>query len=209
MAKAIGVLGGTFNPVHNGHLILARDLLEAFRLDEVLFIPCARPPHKPGNDLAPVEDRVHMLERALEKEPRFTLSRVEVDRGGVSYTIDTLTQLRQAHPGATFFFLIGSDTLPELKTWRRIDELLTLCRFATLVRPGMANLEQLKQRIGLPDPWPERLMRDVFSGRLIDVSSSDIRRRVREGRSIRDLVPDRVADYIESHRLYQGKERES
>lgn len=198
----VGILGGTFNPVHIGHLILARDASEAFGLSRVLFVPCARPAHKPEDKLAAAEHRVAMLERALKDDPGSEISRVELERAGVSYAVDTLKTLHLRHPQVVWHFIIGADTLPELSTWRDIHELLDLCRFISMRRPGMPEREKLMNSIQLPAPWPERLMSDVFDGHLIEVSSSEIRKRVAEGRSIRYLVPWEVERYIEDHALY-------
>ncbi len=197
-----GILGGSFNPVHIGHLILARDALEAFALDAVVLMPCAVPAHKPPEQLAPAEDRAAMLDAALADDPQLEWSRLELDRPGTSYTVDTLHALRAAEPGIVWHFIIGADTLPELASWRRIEELLEWCRFVTMRRPGMPGPADLRASIRLPAPWPDRLLADCFAGHLIDVSSSEIRERVAQNRSIRHLVPATVETYIRQHRLY-------
>lgn len=199
MRSKIGVLGGTFNPVHFGHLTLAQDALEQFDLDRVLFVPCARPPHKKPDRLAPARHRLAMLRAAIKGKKGFGVSTVELGRGGVSYSVDTLGELRRRWPGARFYFIIGADTLSELHLWRRIGELLRLCEFVTMRRPGFVFP---KGRLGLGDPWPGRLRANLFKGHLVDVSSSDIRRRVREGRGIRRLVPAAVERYILKNGLY-------
>ncbi len=204
--EKVGILGGTFNPVHIGHLILARDAMEAHALARVVFIPCARPAHKPAGRLAPADRRLAMLKCATVGEPAFEVSRIELDRDGISYAMDTVAALRKQEPGVEWHFIIGADTLPELHTWRHIDDLLNMCRFITMRRPGMPDRETLAQRLRLPEPWPERLMRDVFDGHLIDISSSEIRKRVAEKRSIRYLVPRDVETYIAEHELYVTEE---
>ena len=200
--RRIGVLGGTFNPVHLGHLILAQTAAETHDLEEVLFVPCSIPPHKRGSGLCPAEYRVGMLEAALEGDLCFELSDVEMQRGGVSFAVDTVAELCRRYPDRQIFFIIGADTLPELHTWRNIYDLLTLCTFVTFARPGF-NLDSIRRRgLHLDSPWEERLLANVTSSRQIDISSSDIRHRVAEGMSIRYLVPSAVEMYIAEHGLY-------
>ena len=198
----IGILGGTFNPVHVGHLVLAQDALEDYELDKILFVPCATPAHKEESSLAPTRHRVAMLELALEHDPRFEVSMVELERGGVSYTIDTVEALAVAHPKAELFFIIGGDTLFEIHSWRQVDRLLSLCEFIVMARPGFEDRDLTAQTLRLDDPWAERLAGRVTAMHLVDVSSSDIRMRVAEGLSIRYLVPPEVAMYISEHNLY-------
>jgi nicotinate-nucleotide adenylyltransferase len=207
--QKIGLLGGSFNPVHWGHLWLARDAIEAFGLDAVWLIPCAQPAHKPVAELAPAAQRLAMLEQAVAEDEALQVSRVELERPGVSYTVDTLRSLRAAHPGVDWHFIIGADTLPELPSWKAIDELLGLCRFITMRRPGMPDTATLQARIRLPEPWPRRLMEGLFEGHLIDVSSSEIRNRVAAGRSIRYLVPAAVETYIHEQGIYAAQPRNS
>lgn len=192
MLKKIGILGGTFNPVHRGHIQLAKNALKRFGLDQVVLIPCSRPPHKRPDRLAPSKHRLAMLKAAVRNEPRFSFSDIEIRRGGTSYSIDTLQELGRKHPGAEFYFIIGGDSVNELRSWRRIDELQKLCTFVATGRPGFRVQRSVKVT--------------MFKGALVDVSSSDIRRRVAEGKSIRRLVPSAVERYIISRRLYQVKE---
>ncbi|MBM4142178.1 MAG: nicotinate (nicotinamide) nucleotide adenylyltransferase [Lentisphaerae bacterium] len=200
----IGIVGGTFNPVHIGHLILAQTALESFDLAKVLLVPCARPPHKNTAALIPAEHRVAMLAAALEDSLTLELCDVEVRRGGTSYSVDTLRQLRRAYPNAELCFVIGADTLPELHGWRDVYRLLELCRVVTFRRPGVTPRNLTPEALRLRPPWPERLLRDLVPGRMIDVSSSDIRHRVAEGMSIRYMVPRAVEMYIAVHGLYTG-----
>lgn len=199
----LGILGGTFNPIHIGHLILAQSALEAFGLGSVLFVPCATPPHKSASDLIEGRHRLAMVERATEWNPFFDVSDMELQRAGMSYAIDTVRELGQRMPDTELFFIIGADTLRELHKWRNIDDLLALCRFVTFSRPG-SELDGLRQAdLKLAPPWPERLMKDVVAGRHLDISSSDVRYRIAEGLSIRYLVPPEVEMYIAEHGLYR------
>jgi nicotinate-nucleotide adenylyltransferase len=202
VALRIGMLGGTFNPVHLGHLLVAQDAYEELELDRVLFIPAATPPHKTVHEIAEPRHRLAMLEAAVEGDPRFAVSPLELERPGVSYSIDTVQAIRERNPGAHLFFLIGADTLFELHTWKRIEELLTLCEFATVTRPGYAGKPITAETLRLPDPWPERLAARHFTSHPVDISSSDIRMRLAEGLSIRYLVPAAVEMYICEHHLY-------
>jgi len=201
-ATRIGILGGTFNPIHLGHLILAQNALETHDLAKVLFIPCGTPPHKDAKALIPAEDRLAMVQAAIEGDPRFEALDLEIKRGGVSYAVDTVAQLRGLYPNAVLFFIIGSDTLPELHQWRSIYTLLSLCRFVAFGRPGFDAAGMSREALHLDSPWPERLLENVAVGRLIDISSSDIRHRLAEGMSVRYWVPREVEMYIAEHGLY-------
>mgnify|MGYP003591827449 FL=1 len=199
MPRAIGLLGGTFNPVHEGHLSIAREALRLFALDAVWFIPCAVPPHKPAHNLASNEDRLAMLRLALAGEPRFDALPIEFDRPGKSYTVDTVRALQALHPGDGFVFIIGADTLPELHTWHQPLELLSLVRIVTLARPGLVPDADALQ---LPPPWPARLLADLRTGEPLDVSSRDVRAKIAAGQPL-SLVPEPVQRYIQEHNLYR------
>ncbi|MDA0577288.1 MAG: nicotinate-nucleotide adenylyltransferase [Verrucomicrobia bacterium] len=199
----IGILGGTFNPIHVGHMILAQSALEAYELSSVIFMPCATPAHKGRQALLSGKHRLAMVERAIGWNPFFEVSDVELQRTGVSYAVDTVSVLTRQRPQAQLFFIIGTDTLLELHKWRSVYDLLALCRFITFGRPGPALDALGAKSLNLDPPWPERLMKDVTAGRLLDVSSTDIRYRVAEGLSIRYLVPPEVEMYIAEHRLFR------
>ena len=205
--KRFGLLGGTFNPPHMGHFILAQDALEAFALDEVWFLPCAQPAHKPERMVVAAEHRVRMLEEGLGNDPRMRISMIEIERSGVSYTVDTMRQLTKEHPAVDWHFLIGADTLVELPSWRQIDDVLRMCRILSMRRPGMPSAQEIRDHIQLPSPWPDRLTADMFDGHLIDISSTEIRKRVALRQSIRYLVPVGVEHYIAAQGLYQGLNR--
>lgn len=195
----VGLLGGTFNPVHNGHLGIARDALRLFDLTAVWFIPCAIPPHKPTETLASNADRYAMLKLATQNEPRFDVLPIEFDRPGASYTLDTLRALHVRHPHTDFVFIIGADTLPDLHTWHRPLDILALVRIVTLARPGFTPDPATIQ---LPPPWPETLLADVRTGQLHDVASRDIRAQFAAGQPV-SLVPDSVIRYVQEHNLYR------
>ena len=204
LADKIGVFGGSFNPVHLGHLVLAQDALESFELDSVLFIPCGNPSHKDLATFASHEHRLAMLQRVIELEFRFEVSDVEVTREGTSYMIDTLEELQADFPGEELVFIVGSDTLTDLFCWHRIDELLHRHRIIAPVRPGY-EVDRLKAMdFQLEEGWKEKLLENVISGHQIEISSSEIRMRVAEGMSIRYLVPSEVEMYIYEHGLYKG-----
>lgn len=201
----LGLFGGTFNPVHMGHLLVAQDALEQFELTRVLFIPCARPAHKEGQGLAPARHRLAMLERAIKGDRRFEVSDIELARSGVSYSIDTVSALAAAHPGMELVFIIGADSLVELHQWREVRRLLGLCRVVTLVRPGLEE-EQLRAADLKVDEFSSVLKADIRAGHRMQVSSSDIRERIAAGRSVRYLVPPEVERYIVEHSLYRSTE---
>jgi nicotinate-nucleotide adenylyltransferase len=198
----VGVFGGTFDPVHLGHLILAEQCREQGRLDQVLFVPAARPPHK-RDGLTRFDQRVEMLELALAGNPAFRVETLERDREGPSYSADTLAELHRLHPGEEFFFLIGSDTLAELHTWHQPERIVEHATLLVMPRPGSPVLgtEEVRQRLG-PEAGPVRL--EVVEAPLwISISSTDLRRRSAEGRSLRYLVPRAVECYIAERKLYQ------
>ena len=199
MPRPIGLLGGTFNPVHEGHLSIAREALRLFELDAVWFIPCALPPHKPAHNLAPNAHRLAMLQLAIANEPRFQALPIEFDRPGKSSTVDTLRALQALHPGQEFVFIIGADTLPELHTWHKPLELLSLVRIVTLARPGCTPT---RADLHLPPPWPEKLLADLRIGHPLDVASRDIRTKIATHQPV-PLVPAAVFHYIQEHHLYR------
>jgi nicotinate-nucleotide adenylyltransferase len=196
----IGIFGGTFNPVHLGHLIAAQDACDQFELNRVLFIPCAVPPHKATGNLADNAHRLRMLEACLEGDPHFEFSDIEIERGGLSYTIDTVRALRRQEPAAEWFLILGSDSLLDLHSWRLVNALLDEIRIVTLIRPGTPL--PTPEALQLPAPWPDRLLGDVRVGHQVEISSGDIRRRCAEGWSIRYLVHPAVEMYIAEHGLY-------
>ena len=199
----LGIFGGTFDPPHTGHLILAETAADDLALDRVLFVPAADPPHKAASDVrAPAAHRAAMVERAIAGNPRFALSRVDLDRPGPHYTVDMLHLLRREHPDAALYFLIGGDSLRDLPTWSRPAELITLATLAVMRRPGYApDLDALERQIpGLAERvcW--------IDAPLIELSR-DGDRRADRGRAQRALPPSRrVCAYVEEHHLYRDEQ---
>lgn len=184
----IGIYGGTFNPVHHGHLILARQTLEEFKLDRLVFVPAAESPFKIQNHSAPAGDRLAMLRLAIAGEDRFSVDPLEIERGGISYSIDTVKMFRNRDPGAELFFLVGEDNADRLTEWHRFEELKKLAYFVVLSR---------SEDFQSPE-YP-------VVQRRIEISSTEIRNRVANQESITYLVPESVKHYIEQHQLYQGE----
>jgi len=185
-----GVLGGSFDPVHHGHLIAADRAAEALGLDRVLFVPCARQPLKPRGPTASADDRRAMLALALAGHPRFVLEAMELERPGPSYTVDTLRTLHEREPRERFVLILGADAAAELPRWRAADEVARLAEIAVLTRPGVPEVASAFVTHFVATP-------------AIEISASEIRARCLAGKSIRYLVPDAVAGYIARQRLYQ------
>jgi nicotinate-nucleotide adenylyltransferase len=186
----LGVYGGTFDPVHLGHLILARDALEQLRLDAVLFVPCGQSPFKARKPLAADARRMAMLKLGLKHDRRFWLTRCELDRPAPSYAYDTAVEIREAFPRARLFWLIGADQLDGLDQWHRADELKKLVTFVLLPRGEVAAKPAKGKVLGLPRP------------RRVDISATEIRHRVKSRLPIDHLVPTPIAAYIQRHGLY-------
>lgn len=185
-----GLFGGTFDPPHTGHLIVAQDALTRLELARVVFIPAFEPPHKRGRDISPAHLRLAMLRAALEGDDRFAVDDIEIRRGGTSYTVDTLRALHAADPAAELFLLLGTDQYEEIETWREPAELRTLARIAVLSREGRHPVLRADGASRVPVTR-------------IDVSATEIRRRVMAGEPIRYLVPAAVEAIIRQHRLYE------
>lgn len=194
MGRRIGILGGTFDPVHIGHLIVGQEVQTRCNLDRVLFVPAAEPPHKNREDLASAEDRTEMVRLAIGDNPAFELSRIEMDREGISYTVETLRLFRD-HFGAetTLFLIIGADNALEMTTWSDPSGVLDLAQVTVVARPEFDRLSI--------DPSLSSKM-TFLETPLLDISATDIRRRVKEGHPISYLVPKRVAAFIRERSLY-------
>jgi len=204
MPPRIGLFGGSFNPIHIGHLVAAEGAREALRLEKVIFIVAGIPPHKSSN-LAPATDRLHMVELAIADNPSFAVSDVEVCRPGPSYTVDTVRAFRQQlGPAAELYFIIGGDSVAELPTWRSVREVAELCRIIPVTRPGYNYPDPKPLEAALGADKAAALYRDAVHIPLLDVSASDIRWRLREGRSVRYLVPEAVRNYLLARNLYRN-----
>jgi nicotinate-nucleotide adenylyltransferase len=197
----VAILGGTFDPIHLGHLILAEEARDQLALSAVYFVPAGNPPHKQDRRLAPAEERLALINLAIADNPAFHASRVDVDRPGPHYTIDMVHIFQhQLPPGGQLFFLMGYDSLAELPTWHQPAQLVSACHLVALTRHNVpldwaaleAALPGISQRVTLLD-MPE-----------LEISSHDVQQRLRSGRSIRYLVPDAACSYIRQHGLYAG-----
>ena len=195
MGRRIGILGGTFDPIHNGHLIIGQEMAWRRGLDRVLFVPSADPPHKAYPEMASAEARVEMVRLAVGDTPMFELSLVELERPGKSYTVDTLRALRaEMGPEVQFSLLLGADSAQDMRTWCDPEGVVRLAHIVVVDRPGFDR--------SAIDPTLAQHM-EVVGAPLLEISSTDIRSRVRSGRPIRYLVPEEVAGFIERQGLYR------
>jgi len=198
----LGILGGTFDPPHIGHLIIAQEALTQLNLEQVLFAPSRQPPLKNHRTVTPIEHRLAMVRLAIATHPHFALSRVDVDREGPTYTVDTMRLLHQQFGNSVeFYFIMGLDSLANISTWRAPEQLIRLCKLTVFNRPGSGvNLNELERQLpGLR----ERVI--LLPAPALEIAASDLQRRVRAGQSIAHLVPDAVAAYIADHRLYRDE----
>lgn len=184
--RKIGIYGGTFDPIHHGHLIMAREAMETLELDSVIFVPAATSPHKLDRQAASAELRLEMLRAAIESEPKFSTDDRELRRGPPSFAIDTIEEVARREGSAKMFYFIGEDNVPTLRTWHRFAELEKLAEFVVLYRSGLETEHAFK-----------------IIQRKIDISATEIRNRVASGRSIRYLVPDAVDRIIQREKLYR------
>ncbi|PWN01711.1 nicotinic acid mononucleotide adenylyltransferase [Nocardioides silvaticus] len=194
----VGVMGGTFDPIHHGHLVAASEVQGWFDLDEVLFVPTGQPYHKPDREVSPAEHRYLMTVIATAANPRFKVSRVDIDRDGPTYTIDTLRDLRAQRPEADLFFITGADALTDIFSWRDADDVFELAHFVGCTRPGSDMDPATLSAI----PHERVTMLEVPA---LAISSTDCRQRQAEGQPIWYLVPDGVVQYITKHGLYAAE----
>lgn len=199
MHRKIGIMGGTFDPIHNGHLVAASEVADRFALDEVLFVPTGQPWQKVERDVSLPEDRYLMTVIATASNPRFTASRVDIDRPGPTYTVDTLTELHERYPDAQLFFITGADALAQILSWRRVEELFRWAHFVGVTRPGY--------ELG-DEHLPEGAV-TLVEVPAMAISSTACRRRVRAGQPVWYLVPDGVVQYITKRGLYRVDQRGS
>ncbi|UCH32981.1 MAG: nicotinate-nucleotide adenylyltransferase [Armatimonadota bacterium] len=199
----LGVMGGTFDPIHYGHLVAAEEARACFGLDVVTFVPCGQPPHKKDYAVTTPEHRYAMTVTATCTNPHFSTSRIELERDGPSYTIDTLHQLHGEHPAAELFFITGADAVHELLTWRDPEQLVASCQLIAVTRPGY-DLDGLERDLG---DLARRVRAIEAPG--VNISSTQIRERVARGQSIKYLTPEPVEAYIAKHRLYRDGNHQS
>jgi nicotinate-nucleotide adenylyltransferase len=197
VGRRLGVMGGTFDPIHYGHLVTAEEALVQFSLDEVVFVPTGLPWMKEERDVSPAEDRYLMTVIATASNPRFSVSRVEIDRVGPTYTVDTLRALAAANQDAELYFITGADAIFEIFDWKDPDEVLHLAHFIAATRPGY-DLRRFETRSESKQPNVSAMNIPALA-----ISSTDVRERVREGRPIRYLLPEGVKSYIEKVGLYR------
>ena len=204
MTQRILLFGGTFDPVHCGHMVISLAAAEQLAIERIWLLPTAQPPHK-TSAIAPVVDRLAMLELAIDAAEGYEICDIELKREGPSYTIDTLNELRTLRPEAAFAWLIGADMLDYLPKWYRADEVVEMVDFAIADRRADGSLEEIFDRLAehFSEAVMERLRAGVVRSPLIDISSTEIRRRVKAGEDVTELVGQAVADYIAAHGLYR------
>lgn len=202
--KRVGIMGGTFDPIHNGHLVAGSEVADMFDLDVVVYVPTGQPWQKRDRSVSPAEDRYLMTVIATASNPRFEVSRADIDRGGDTYTVDTLADMRKEFPDAELFFITGADALDKIVTWRDWESMFDLAHFVGVTRPGYELPGQ-----GEDDDAPNPLQREMDEGRLslveipaMAISSTDCRERAAAGRPVWYLVPDGVVQYITKHGMY-------
>jgi len=203
MPQRIGLYGGSFNPIHLGHLIVAQSIAETARLDQVIFLPSHAPPHKSHEQLLDAAHRAAMVRLAIEGEPLFTCSDYDLTRSGPTFTIDTVLHFRRKFPPPTeLCWLIGGDSLRDLVNWKRLSDLVESCTLLTALRTGFTHVDWSPFQSLIGDAGIRRLQDGMLMTPVVEISSSDIRRRLKERKSIRYLIPENVRDYIASHHLY-------
>ena len=194
--RSIGIMGGTFDPIHHGHLVAASEVANLFHLDEVIFVPTGQPWQKSEREVSAAEDRYLMTVIATASNPRFSVSRVDIDRPGPTYTIDTLSELHNIFPTAELFFITGADALEKILTWREWEKAFDYATFVGVTRPGY-----LLRDTNLPEKYQDRV--ELVQIPAMAISSTDCRRRAHAGKPVWYLVPDGVVQYISKRGLYQ------
>jgi len=196
----IGIFGGAFNPVHNGHINLADNYFSALHLDRIIFIPTSVPPHKTAQDFAPAQDRINMLELALRDRENYEVSTIEFERAGKSYTYDTLQALKQIYPDSKFFLIIGADQFMTFHCWYKYKEILEMVTICTSAREDEAEKKKMLDYAKTLDELDGKYY--ISNQPVLKLSSSDVRQKVKDGEDISSLVPVKVCDYISEKRLY-------
>lgn len=204
MAKKVGILGGTFNPVHMAHLIIAETAQEDAGLDDILFVPSGCSYLKDASEILPAKDRINMTGLAIEDNPHFALSTIEIDREGNSYTCDTLMELKERYPKQEYYLIIGADNLFTMEEWKDAEVIFRNAKILAAVRGSKNRADMEEKRAQLKEKYDADIT--ILNVRHVDISSSMIREKVAAGRSIRYMVPEKVRDYIQKNNLYKNKE---
>lgn len=199
----IGIMGGTFDPIHNGHLIISEYIRDYLDLDQVIFIPAGQPPHKDNERVTLSSHRFNMTKLAIQSNEYFNISDMEIKNKEFSYTVNTIKKLKEADSRSEFYFIIGSDSLFTLEKWYSFQELAKITKFALWERAGYSSEEALDRIEYLKDRYDARVI--YIEGPIIEISSSQIRSRIKSNRSIKYLVPDSVLKYVEKYNLYTGE----
>ncbi|RQD70613.1 MAG: nicotinate-nucleotide adenylyltransferase [Tindallia sp. MSAO_Bac2] len=202
--KKAGILGGTFDPVHTGHLFIAQTALDEVNLDQVIFVPSGHPPHKTDHKITDASHRLQMVREAIGTNPLFSCSTLETDNSRVGYTYNLLKTMTDQHPEVEFYFIMGADSFMEIKTWYRYDELLTMAGFIVMKRKGYNSNELDHQTESFIESHQTRII--ILDSPKLDISSSDIRDRRQRGKSIKYLVPEKVESYINQNNLYRDEQ---
>ena len=199
----VGIMGGTFNPVHNGHLLLAEQAREYCNLDEILFMPSGNSYMKEQGEIPDGDTRISMTALAIEDNPYFALSTIEVERKGPTYTCETLAELKKLHPETEYYFIVGADNLFSIETWWKPEEILAGCTLIVAARGDKEESAIINKAAELKEKYKARIL--LLPERRFDVSSTEIREKIKRGESVRYLLPDKVITYIEKNRLYKEK----
>lgn len=202
--KKVGIMGGTFDPIHNGHLLIAQAALDTFSLDEILFVPSGTPWLKDVSKVLDKKTRVSMTGLAIEDNPGFALSTIEIDREGNSYSYETLEILKQQNPDVEYYFILGADSLMEIDHWKNPDKLMASCTLLTAVRDDYDKQKLEEKMEALRNNYQAHI--ELLPTARIDLSSTMIREKVRNGQSVRYMMPDAVREYIEKRGIYQHAE---
>lgn len=201
--KKVGIMGGTFDPIHYGHLMLAQNALDTFSLDEILFVPSGTPWLKESTKVLSKNKRVSMTGMAIEDNPDFALSTIEIDREGNSYSYETVEELKKGQPETDFYFIMGADSLLEIERWKHPDRLMADCTLLVAVRDDCDKEGLEKQIAYLKDKYQADIR--ILPANRMDISSTKIRQMIQEGKSVRYMLPDQVIRFIQKNHLYQQK----
>jgi len=198
--RRVGIMGGTFNPIHNGHLSLAHSALEYLQLDEILFMPSGISWMKKGTDVLESSLRLQMTHLAIENTPKFSLSTIETDRAGNTYTYETLLTLKEQHPDTNYYFIMGADSLFNIEHWKNPAIIMENCVLLVAVRDDYDNIALKKQVLYLQNMYNATI--ELLSMEPVDISSTEIRNRIKKGKTVKDLIPVKVEQFIKQNNLY-------